>query len=68
MSAGAVVSTDRPTAPKQQKHDRVFNFSAGPACLPAVVLEQAQADLLNWQGSGAWRGVWSGENVRMDYN
>jgi len=29
---------------------RVFNFSAGPAVLPQPVLEQAQAELLEWQG------------------
>ncbi|KAI8467745.1 MAG: phosphoserine aminotransferase [Monoraphidium minutum] len=32
--------------------DRVINFSAGPAVLPLEVLEQAQADLLNYGGSG----------------
>jgi len=32
--------------------ERVFNFSAGPAMLPTEVLEQAQAEILNWQGSG----------------
>jgi len=31
---------------------RVFNFSAGPAVLPELVLEQAQAELLDWRGSG----------------
>ena len=31
---------------------RVFNFSAGPAALPAEVLEEAQSSLLDWQGSG----------------
>jgi len=31
---------------------RVFNFSPGPAVLPLEVLHEAQADLLNWQGSG----------------
>ncbi|NLR73990.1 3-phosphoserine/phosphohydroxythreonine transaminase [Leeia aquatica] len=30
----------------------IFNFSAGPAMLPRVVLEQAQAELLDWHGSG----------------
>jgi len=35
-----------------QPYDRVFNFSAGPACLPLEVLEQAQKDILNFQGSG----------------
>ena len=31
---------------------RVFNFSAGPAALPIDVLEQAQAEMLDWNGSG----------------
>lgn len=31
---------------------RVFNFSAGPAMLPQAVLEQAQAEMLDWNGSG----------------
>lgn len=34
-------------------HGRKLNFSAGPACLPLDVLEEAQADLLNWKGSGS---------------
>ena len=33
-------------------HGRVYNFSAGPAILPLDVLESAQKDLINWQGSG----------------
>ena len=32
---------------------RVWNFSAGPAALPQAVLEQAQRELLDWNGSGA---------------
>ncbi|HEB82287.1 MAG TPA: 3-phosphoserine/phosphohydroxythreonine transaminase [Gammaproteobacteria bacterium] len=31
---------------------RVYNFSAGPATLPLEVLEQAQAEMLDWHGSG----------------
>jgi phosphoserine aminotransferase len=31
---------------------RVYNFSAGPAVLPEPVLEQAAAEMLDWQGSG----------------
>ncbi len=31
---------------------RVYNFSAGPAILPVEVLQQAQAELLDWHGSG----------------
>jgi phosphoserine aminotransferase len=32
---------------------RVYNFSAGPAAVPEVVLRQAQAELLEWGGVGA---------------
>jgi phosphoserine aminotransferase len=31
---------------------RVFNFSAGPAVLPEEVLQQAAAEMLDWNGSG----------------
>jgi len=31
---------------------RVINFSAGPAALPLAVLEQAQAEIQDWQGLG----------------
>jgi phosphoserine aminotransferase len=31
---------------------RVYNFSAGPAALPEVVLQQAAAEMLDWRGSG----------------
>ncbi|HEX2913961.1 MAG TPA: 3-phosphoserine/phosphohydroxythreonine transaminase [Chloroflexia bacterium] len=31
---------------------RIYNFSAGPAVLPLPVLEQAQAELLNYHGAG----------------
>ena len=31
---------------------RVFNFSAGPAALPLEVLQQAAAEMTDWQGSG----------------
>jgi phosphoserine aminotransferase len=31
---------------------RVFNFSAGPAALPQEVLEQAQAEMMDWHGAG----------------
>lgn len=31
---------------------RKFNFSAGPAALPTAVLEQAQAEMLDWGGKG----------------
>lgn len=32
--------------------DRAWNFSAGPAMLPQAVMERAQAELLDWQGTG----------------
>jgi phosphoserine aminotransferase len=31
---------------------RVFNFSAGPAALPEVVLRQAAEEMLDWHGAG----------------
>ncbi len=31
---------------------RVYNFSAGPAMLPLEVMQEAQAEFLNWQDSG----------------
>lgn len=31
---------------------RIINFSAGPAVLPLEVLQQVQAELTDWQGSG----------------
>ena len=32
--------------------ERVFNFSAGPAAIPAAVLERARDELVDWQGCG----------------
>lgn len=32
---------------------RVFNFAAGPATLPTIVLEQIREELTDWQHSGA---------------
>ncbi len=31
---------------------RIYNFSAGPSTLPESVLEKAQQDMLDWQGTG----------------
>ncbi len=31
---------------------RIHNFSAGPAALPEEVLQQAQAEMLDWHGAG----------------
>ena len=32
--------------------DRVYNYSAGPSCLPIEVLEEVQRELLNYKGKG----------------
>ena len=32
--------------------EKIYNFSAGPAVLPKPVLERAQAEMLDWHGSG----------------
>ena len=32
--------------------DRVYNFSAGPACLPLEVLQRAQKELVNYGDAG----------------
>ena len=34
------------------KHNRIYNFNAGPAALPLPVLEEIQASFLNFNGSG----------------
>jgi phosphoserine aminotransferase len=40
--------------PGRENHvSRVWNFSAGPAALPEAVLRRAQAEMLDWNGSGA---------------
>ena len=31
---------------------RVYNFSAGPSVLPEAVLQQAAAEMMDYQGSG----------------
>jgi len=31
---------------------KIFNFSAGPAVLPEIVLQQAREEMLDWHGSG----------------
>ena len=36
----------------QASQARVYNFSAGPAVLPAEVLQQAADEMLSWQGRG----------------
>jgi len=34
------------------KSERIWNFSSGPTCIPLPVLKKAQADLLNYKGTG----------------
>ena len=44
----------RRLSPTKASHvSRVWNFSAGPAAIPTAVLERAQRELLDWNGSGA---------------
>lgn len=38
--------------PDALKYDRVYNFSAGPCCLPDEVLETARDQMMNHEGSG----------------
>ena len=35
-----------------QRITRPYNFSAGPAAMPVEVLQQAAAEMLDWQGTG----------------
>lgn len=32
--------------------DRVFNFSAGPCCLPTEILEEAAREMTSYKGTG----------------
>ncbi|KAM3362893.1 phosphoserine aminotransferase 2, chloroplastic [Capsicum galapagoense] len=51
--SSAATTTPTPTTLQTStSSDRVFNFAAGPATLPENVLKKAQADLVNWRGSG----------------
>lgn len=54
-SVVAGVATDRGAASvvaSEEPYDRVYTFSAGPACLPVEVLEKAQQEMMNWRGCG----------------
>jgi phosphoserine aminotransferase len=46
------VAPAAPSAKAPASSDRVFNFSAGPGCLPEDVLRQTQQDVWNIAGSG----------------
>ena len=37
---------------EEQAPKVVYNFSAGPCCLPKKVLQQAAADCVDYQGTG----------------
>jgi phosphoserine aminotransferase len=50
MSPTATASEPRASA--KQASDRIFNFSAGPGCLPDEVLRRVQQDVWNCNGSG----------------
>lgn len=41
-----------PQAKANLSMNRPFNFSAGPAAMPLEVLQQAAAEMTNWNGSG----------------
>src|SRR2546427_10623619 len=43
---------DRTSVPDGALMSRIFNFSAGPAMLPAEVLSRAGDEMLDWRGSG----------------
>ena len=51
MQKNNVLKTVRPVE-KSSSAGRVYNFGAGPAMLPAEVMLQAQAEFLDWQGTG----------------
>ena len=53
---------------------QIFNFSSGPAMLPAEVLKQAQQELRDWNGLGTsdgsespWQRVHSGCRGEKDF-
>ncbi|XP_040378402.1 phosphoserine aminotransferase 1, chloroplastic-like [Oryza brachyantha] len=51
--ACAAVATPAPSYPTSGAADRgVYNFAAGPATLPLSVLQKAQAELVDYRGSG----------------
>eukprot|EP00271_Cylindrocystis_brebissonii_P015692 TRINITY_DN38669_c0_g1_i1.p1 TRINITY_DN38669_c0_g1~~TRINITY_DN38669_c0_g1_i1.p1 ORF type:complete len:446 (+),score=91.88 TRINITY_DN38669_c0_g1_i1:138-1475(+) len=53
LSIDATATTSAPVAVEDKVEEKViYNFAAGPATLPKNVLLQAQADLVDWQGSG----------------
>jgi phosphoserine aminotransferase len=47
-----MAASSSPSAAGAPKRERLFNFSAGPGCLPDEVLKQIQQDVWNIGGSG----------------
>lgn len=45
-------ATSMSSAVQQTASGRIYNFSAGPGCLPEEVIRQAQSDLWNIDGTG----------------
>src|SRR6185312_8869731 len=53
QSRGSAPAGGSPThRPLDERMSRIFNFSAGPAMLPAEVLARAGDEMLDWRGSG----------------
>lgn len=52
MAATTAVTEALQSAVTQTASGRVFNFSAGPACLPEEVLKQVQEDVWNYRKTG----------------
>ncbi len=48
---GSIIVNNNQTKEEGKEMTTVYNFSAGPAVLPKAVLEQAQAELLNYDGT-----------------
>ena len=46
------MSEEGPVEIMESPINLTYNFSAGPAVLPAEVLQQAADEMLSWQGSG----------------
>src|SRR5574340_845566 len=46
------ISKFRPRSDSMSDLKRVYNFNPGPAALPLEVLQQAQAEMLDYKGTG----------------
>jgi phosphoserine aminotransferase len=52
LKTTALKAALKPQAKANPGMNRPFNFSAGPAAMPLEVLQQAAAEMTNWNGSG----------------